>query len=255
MSYKVYTCNILSKKRVGEKHVEFLVEHEEMAKAALPGQFLHIQCGDATSMPLRRPISICDVVGNNIRFIFEEKGRGTKTLTNQEGTLDILGPLGRGFTIDNDQYKKPAVIGGGIGVYPLLYLTKQLTNASVYMGFQRKDLVALEDDFKEIAESVTVTTDDGSYGIKGYALSPLSFDLEEKQFDIIYACGPKPMLKAVKAFADEKGIPCQLSLEEHMGCGIGACLTCSCETPHDGTEKYTRVCKNGPVFWSEEVIL
>lgn len=255
MSYQVYTCTLTSQKEIAPNIVEAWVQNADLAAEAKPGQFLHIQCGDTTSMPLRRPISICDVQGDSVRFIYEVKGRGTKSLREQSGSLDILGPVGNGFTVDNDKYQRPAVIGGGIGVYPMLFLTKQLCGASAYIGFRNKDLVTLENEFKEVATSVTLTTDDGSYGVAGFALEELKKDCAEKKFDIIYACGPKGMLRAVKTFAEEAGIPCQISLEERMGCGIGACLTCSCETHHEGTDKYKRVCRNGPVFWSEEVVL
>ncbi len=255
MNYDVYTCVIRSQKEIAPNIIETWVENKALAQTAKPGQFLHIQCGDTTSMPLRRPISICEVNQDAVRFIYEVKGRGTQALCKQEKTLNILGPVGNGFLVDNEKYKCPAVLGGGIGVYPMLFLTKQLAGASVYLGFRNKDLVTLEQDFAASAKSVIITTDDGSYGISGFALEQLQQDCDEKKFDIIYACGPKGMLRAVKAYAESTGIPCQISLEERMGCGIGACLTCSCETPHEGTDKYKRVCRNGPVFWSEEVVL
>ena len=230
MSYEIHNCFICSQEEIAPNIVACVVESAALAAAAEPGQFLHIQCGDVVSMPLRRPISICDVQGNRLTFIYEVKGRGTASLRGKKGQLNILGPLGRGFTIDTAQYERPAVIGGGIGVYPLLFLTKQLTNASVYLGFRNCALVTLEEEFNQAATSVVITTDDGSYGEHGVALSSLERDYAKKQFDILYACGPKPMLRAVKAFAEAHNIPCQLSLEERMGCGIGACLTCSCET-------------------------
>jgi len=252
MSYQVRLCNVLQKKEIAPRIVEVLIEQEELAKAAQPGQFLHIKCGDSVSMPLRRPISICDAGEKQLRFIFEVKGRGTAALQAHEGQLGVLVPVGNGFTIDNERYKRPAVIGGGIGVYPLLFLTKRLSGARVYLGFRNAELVTLEEDFKAAAAGVSVATDDGSYGYHGFAIDLLKQDLEKEGFDIIYACGPKMMLKAIKEFAARENIPCQLSLEERMGCGIGACLTCTCKTS-DGD--HVRVCRNGPVFWSEEVEL
>lgn len=255
MSYQVHSCAIISQEEVAPNIFQVWVKNRDLAEQAKPGQFLHIQCGDVVSMPLRRPISICDVQEDMVRFIYEAKGRGTKALSVQTGTLDILGPVGNGFTIAPETYKKPAVIGGGIGVYPMLYLTKQLSGAAAYLGFRNKSLVTLEDEFKEAASYLSVSTDDGSYGTHGFALDALRKDFENKKFDIIYACGPKGMLKAIQAFAKESGVPCQISLEERMGCGIGACLTCSCETHEEGAGKYKRVCRNGPVFWAEEVVL
>ena len=255
MSYQIHSCNILSQKEIAPNIIETWIQNRELAKQAKPGQFLHIQCGDTVSMPLRRPISICDVKGETLCFIYEVKGRGTKALQSQTEFLDVLGPLGNGFTILPEQHKNPAVIGGGIGVYPMLYQTKQLPEPSVYLGFRNKSLVTLEEEFKTATAFLSVSTDDGSYGTQGFALDALKKDFAEKQFDIIYACGPKGMLKAIQAFAKETGVPCQISLEERMGCGIGACLTCSCETHKEGAGKYQCVCKNGPVFWAEEVVL
>ncbi len=253
--YQVHFCEILSQIEIAPHIFQVWVQNKALAKEAKPGQFLHIQCGDAVSMPLRRPISICDVEGETVRFIYEVKGRGTQALAKKTGQLDILGPVGNGFTIDNETYKRPAVVGGGIGVYPMLYLTKKLFHASVYLGFRNKSLVTLEAEFQPAASFLSISTDDGSYGHHGFALDRLRQDFLEKQFDIIYACGPKGMLKAIQSFAKEVGVPCQISLEERMGCGIGACLTCSCETHEEGSGKYKRVCQNGPVFWSEEVVL
>ncbi len=255
MSYQVHSCDILCQEEIAPNIVSAWVENAAMAKEAKPGQFLHINCGDSVSMPLRRPISICDREGDKLRFIYEVKGRGTQALTRADSPLDILGPAGNGFTIDNATYKRPAVIGGGIGVYPMLFLTKNLENASAYLGFRNKSLVTLEEEFASAAAYLSLSTDDGSYQNHGFALDALKGEMAEKKFDIIYACGPKGMLKAVKAYAAEMGIPCQISLEERMGCGIGACLTCSCETHEEGSGKYKRVCRNGPVFWAEEVKL
>lgn len=253
MSYNVHICKVLQKKEIAPNIVEMKIQNAALAKEAKPGQFLHIKCGDSTSMPLRRPISICDVSGDVIRFIFEVKGRGTKALfASTDEQLDVLGPVGNGFSVDNARYQKPAVIGGGIGVYPLYFLTKQLQSANVYLGFRNRSLVTLEDDFNQAAKGVFVATDDGSYGHHGFALDLLKRDFENERFDVLYACGPKGMLKAIKAFAEEAGIPCQISLEERMGCGIGACLTCTCKSS-DGD--HVRVCRNGPVFWTEEVEL
>ncbi len=256
MSYQLHNCTICEKQEIAPHIVSMWIQNGVLANAAHPGQFLHIECGDATAMPLRRPISICEANGDRLRIIFEVKGRGTTALAQKEGTLSVLGPLGNGFLADNAaHFCRPAIIGGGIGAYPLLFLAQKLKDANVYLGFRTKELVTLESEFKSATASLSLSTDDGTYGRHGFALEALEADLPEKQFDILYACGPKPMLRAVKAFAEAHALPCRLSLEERMGCGIGACLTCSCETPEEGATKYKRVCRNGPVFWAEEVIL
>lgn len=247
---KSYLCRLEKKTELAPGIFDFTVLAPEIASAAKPGQFLHILCGDKVF--LRRPISICDAEGDMLRFIFEVKGEGTKELAEFEvgQQIDIMGPLGNAF-IDGE-YENPVVIGGGIGVFPLFKLTKALKNATVFLGFRSRDRVVMDEEFSAIADT-TVSTDDGSYGYNGYAVELLKKHISENPCGIIYSCGPTPMLRAVKQIAEEAGIPCRLSLEQRMGCGIGACLVCSCETIFEGTDKYKRVCKDGPVFWSSEV--
>lgn len=255
MSYQLHTCMICDKQKPAPQIISMWLRNKELAQAARPGQFLHVECGDATAMPLRRPISICDVQDDCLRIVFEVKGRGTTALAQKEGSVSVLGPLGNSFETEEKHFERPALVGGGIGAYPLLFLARRLGNASAYLGFRTKELVTLETEFNSVTSSLSVSTDDGSYGRHGFALEALETDWQQKAFDVIYACGPKPMLRAVKAFAEAHNVPCRLSLEERMGCGIGACLTCSCETPAEGADKYKRVCRNGPVFWAEEVVL
>lgn len=251
----VNICKILSIDEIAQGMFDVVVESEKMASEAKPGQFLHIDCGDSAKNLLRRPISICDAYDNKVRFIFEKKGTGTDWLSQRrEGDLlDIIGPVGNGFTVMSDA-EKPIIIGGGIGVFPLYMLAKQFDMPTVLMGFRDKSRVCLEGEFDKIA-NVAVATDDGSYGYDGYAVTILENMLKSGNGDIVYSCGPMPMLRAVKKITEQYGVKCQLSLEERMGCGIGACLTCTCETTSTGTHKHKRVCKNGPVFWSDEVTL
>lgn len=250
---KVYSCELIEKQEIADGIFDFTIKCVEIAKAAQCGQFLHINCGKDSL--LRRPISICDIGETTVRFIFEVKGKGTAELSEKKigESIDVLGPLGHGFM--NGEYKNPVVIGGGIGIFPLYNLTKKLENPTVFLGFRSKDRVVLESEFKAIAENTTIATDDGSYGYNGFAVELLKKHLSENKCDVIYSCGPMPMLRAVKQIAEEAGVKCQVSLEQRMGCGIGACLVCSCETKLEGTEKYAKVCKDGPVFWSEEVVL
>lgn len=248
-------CEIVSINEIAPDIFDFVVKSEKIASEAKPGQFLHIDCGNEANNLLRRPISICDIVDDTVRFIFEKKGSGTDALAKKKvgDTLDILGPLGKGFTILPDK-KKPIIIGGGIGVFPLYLLAKQYENPTILLGFRTKDRVCMEDEFSKLGKMI-VATDDGSYGYDGYAVNILEKMLKENEGDIVYSCGPMPMLRAVKKIVESYGIKCQLSLEQRMGCGIGACLVCTCETTSPGTHKHKRVCKNGPVFWSEEVTL
>lgn len=192
-----------------------------------------------------------------LEIIFRIQGKGTEILSKkQEGDLiDIVGPLGYG-TFKYEKYKDIAILGGGIGVFPLYELTKQAKskgiNVNTYLGFRDKEAVLLEKEFGEISDNLIITTDDGSYKIHGFAINELKEDLENKNIDAIFACGPLPLLKAVQNLAKEKNIPCQISLEEKMGCGLGVCLGCAVEVISGG---YEHVCKQGPVFDSNKVIM
>ncbi len=251
---KTHNCKLIKKAEIADGIFDFTIESEEIAKETECGQFLHINCGDSTF--LRRPISICDADNGEVRFIFEVKGEGTKALSKKEvgDIIDVMGPLGHGFEI-KDSVKNPVVIGGGIGVFPLYKLCKELNHVNVFLGFRSKDRVVMEKEFEGVSDMTIVGTDDGSYGFEGYIASAMEQYLGFNKCDMIYSCGPTPMLKAVKKIAEERNIPCQLSLEQRMGCGIGACLVCACETTDEGTDKYKKVCRNGPVFYSTEVVL
>lgn len=254
---------LVNKEQLKEDIYKFSVYSEEMCKIAKPGQFLEIKVLKGIEPLLRRPISIYNVnkQENLIEFIFQVKGKGTQILAEVEvgKELDIVGPLGNGeFNIKD--YKNVAIIGGGIGTFPLHELSKNLyeksANVNIYLGFRNKDYVVLEEEFSKVSNKLIITTDDGSYKEKGYAINKLNEDIENGNIpEIIYACGPLPMLRAVQKLALEKNIPCQLSLEEKMACGLGVCLGCAVKIASDNDEvvKYKHVCKDGPVFWANEV--
>ncbi len=249
---KTYQCRLIKKEELCSGIYDFTVEAPEIARAAETGQFLHIACGGPTF--LRRPISICDTGDTTVRFIFQVKGEGTRELAKHDtgDLIDIMGPLGHGFSVK--QGERSVVIGGGIGIFPLLKIARN-TDSAVFLGFRTKELVVLEDDFKAASDNVTICTDDGSYGYNGFAVAAMGEYLIDNRPDAIYSCGPTPLLKIVKQIAENMDIPCQLSLEQRMGCGIGACLTCVCETKNEGMAKYQQVCTCGPVFDSKEVVL
>lgn len=248
-------CRLISKNEIADGIFDFVIESENIASQTQCGQFLHIDCGDKSF--LRRPISICDAYDNAVRFIFEVKGEGTKELSKKKvgDTINIIGPLGNGFTI-KEKYKNPVIIGGGIGVFPLYKLAKEIGgNAVTFLGFRNQERVVMEQEFDEVSKLCIVGTDDGSYGYNGYIANAMEGYIKNSPCDCVFSCGPMPMLKAVKQIAERNGIECQLSLEQRMGCGIGACLVCVCETIFEGTNQYMRVCKNGPVFDSKVVKL
>lgn len=249
---KTYSCELIEKRELCDGVFDYVISAPEIAESAQVGQFLHITCGGNTL--LRRPISICDFGAGVVRFAFQVKGEGTKELAKRKvgEYIDVMGPLGHGFSVTPGE--RAAVIGGGIGVFPLLGVAR-MTDSAVFLGFRNKALVTMENDFKKASDNVTICTDDGSYGYDGFAIAAMGEYLLENDVDVIYCCGPKPMLKAVKQIAEYRNIPCQLSMEERMGCGIGACLTCVCETKDEGMGKYKQVCTCGPVFDAKEVVL
>lgn len=250
-------CELLDKQKLTTDIFKYRIKTDKIAKEAKPGQFLEIRVSDSVEPFLRRPISIYSIVDSNtIEFIFQVKGNGTKILSEKNigDEIDILGPLGNGIFEIKD-YKKVAIIGGGIGSYPLYEIAKELKDKAeinTYLGFRSKEYVTCENEFQKVSNKLVITTDDGSYGEKGFAIDYLKRD---KKPDVIMACGPLPMLRAVKKYAMEENIPCQVSLEERMGCGIGACLGCAVKTSESTQEapQYKHVCKDGPVFNCTEV--
>ena len=255
-------AELIKKEKLLEGLYKFSVDAKEIVELATPGNFIEIRINENSDPFLRRPISIYNLDKKNgvLEFIFQVKGKGTELLAKkkEEDKIDIIGPLGNG-TFKFEEYKNIAVIGGGIGIFPLYELSKQAKNAGkkvyTYLGFRNKDLVTLEKEFEDVSTILTITTDDGSYKNSGFAINYLKNDLEKNNIDCIYACGPLPMLKAVKKLAEEKEIPCQISLEEKMGCGMGVCLGCAVRkaTSTDDNPQYLHVCKAGPVFNSKMV--
>lgn len=254
MAYTLGKYTVTDKTKLTASAYSFTVSCPDVAQLANAGQFVHIKVDGFT---LRRPISICEIdkASGTIRLVFEVRGEGTNKLATLEkgDKIDILGPLGKGFAL-LDKAKKAVVVGGGIGVPPLLQAAKFYgENVTAIIGFRNKDAVILNDDFAKNGCKVVLCTDDGSAGEKGFVTAALAKLLTEEKVDIIYSCGPMAMLKAVAAEAEKAGVRCQVSLEERMGCGVGACLVCACKVKINGSEHYGHVCKDGPVFEAEEV--
>ncbi len=251
-------CKLNYKNELRPGLFNYIIECPEIAIKAKCGQFVHVLCGGESY--LRRPISICDIIDNRlVRFIFEVRGIGTKALSCAEAgdILDILGPLGNGFDTKFDEFASDGeivLIGGGIGIFPLLNLAKRLPKKPVVMlGFRDKKTAVMIDEFANVSKSVYVASDDGSIGLKGFVTDILKNQINTgSKISRIYTCGPVPMMKIIADTANENVIDCQISMEERMGCGIGACVTCTC-TMKDGSRK--RVCKDGPVFRASEVDL
>ena len=233
-----------------------IVLSTKVAEYAVPGQFINIFSNDKSKL-LPRPISICEIneLKNTLRVVFRVVGEGTTEFSELQAgdTVEILGPLGNGFPLEGE---KAIVVGGGIGVPPMLELAKQLKGSvTAVMGYRNDDLF-LADEFIDAAADVIIATDDGSVGVHGTVVDAMKEN--DLTADVIYACGPKPMLRGVAQYALEKGIKCYVSMEERMACGVGACLGCVCqskEVDDHSHVKNKRVCKDGPVFLSTEVEL
>lgn len=214
------------------------------------GKFLHIECGESNF--LRRPISICQIDRNLVRIVFKVKGRGTQFMASVDAGdyLNVLGPCGRGFDISSVKGKS-LIIGGGIGVFPLYQLALTLKDCICVLGFADQKSIYFKNEFSSVCETF-ISTDDGSYGYRGFAADLAGEIVERYKFRNIFSCGPIPMLKKVKDLAMVCGIDCQISLEERMACGVGMCMVCVCRTVHG---KNIPVCTRGPVFNSAEVDL
>ncbi|MDI6840789.1 MAG: dihydroorotate dehydrogenase electron transfer subunit [bacterium] len=223
------------------------IEDKEIATTSEPGQFVHIRVTDNYIPLLRRPFSIHCIEGDTFKVLYKVVGIGTKLLSSyKSGTkLDIIGPLGDGF--DTSNYRRLTFVAGGIGVAPLYFLAtcNKDKNLTILIGASTKEKVLCEAEFRELG-NVIVATEDGSYGVKGVVTDLLT--TVEKP-DLLLACGPSQMLKFIRSYVLTHSIPCQLCLEQHMACGIGVCLGCAVKSK-DG---YKHVCKDGPVFWADEV--
>lgn len=255
MRYTQGNYQILEKQAIAKGNFDLTILCKEIAEKALPGQFVHILIDGHT---LRRPISICDIdkEKGTMRIIFEVRGKGTEELStlNKGDLINMIGPLGRGFKILSDE-KKAICIGGGIGTPPMFSLAKHYgKNATVISGFRTAAIAILQPDFIATGANTILCTDDGTAGIKGFVTQALKECIAIEKPDVIYACGPHLMLKAIVEIAKENEIYTQVSLEERMGCGLGACLVCACKTIRNGEEYMAHVCQDGPVFDSKEVI-
>lgn len=245
---------VISQTLLAPNIYELTMEGTLVSSMTMPGQFVHIKVSDSYDPLLRRPISICQIDQESSRFtvVYRAEGKGTKRLAEKKAgeKVDVLGPLGNGFSPEEvEPGGKALLIGGGIGIPPLLQLSRELGANGVkvthILGLRTAVDVFYEETFKELGDTV-ITTEDGSKGIKGFVTN---VDLLE-EYDAIYTCGPTPMLKAVmQKYAGKKVF---ISLEERMGCGIGACFACVCKTPDGG---YKKICSDGPVFRSEEVLI
>lgn len=248
-------CKIISQKEIAEDIYELTVAAEFVKEINSPGQFVHIRVSSGWDPLLRRPISISSYDDEKFTMIYRKEGNGTGVLAEMKAgmEIDILGPLGNGFPVEEATAGETVLlVGGGIGVPPLYELSNQLRTKGVnvihVLGFQTKSAVFYEEKFVENGET-HIATVDGSYGHKGFVTDVM----KDLNFDLIYTCGPTPMLRAIQqGYSDKKLF---LSLEERMGCGVGACFACVCKTGDGSDTSYKKVCSDGPVFRAGEVLI
>ena len=249
------SLKIVSQEEIGTGIFSMWLQADRMAEAARPGQFLSLYTRNGSKL-LPRPISICEIdkEDSSLHLVYRIAGKGTAEFSEKQtgDHLSVMGPLGNGFPLKG---KKAFLIGGGIGIPPILELAKQLNcERQIVLGYRNSDMFLL-DEFKKQGE-VYIATEDGSVGTKGNVLDAIRENALDAE--VIYACGPTPMLRALKNYAAENNIECWISMEEKMACGIGACLACVCKSKEvDGHTNVhnKRVCKEGPVFLAEEVEL
>ncbi|MBQ9934428.1 MAG: dihydroorotate dehydrogenase electron transfer subunit [Lachnospiraceae bacterium] len=248
------TAKIIRQEMIGTDIFSMVIEAKDIAVQARPGQFVDLYSADGSKL-LPRPISLCEIdrEAGTLRLVYRIAGKGTAEFAKLTAghTIDVLGPLGNGFNLEDG---KAILIGGGIGIPPMLQLAKELNcDKSIVLGYRDEEF--LSEEFAPYGD-VYKSSDNGAIGVKGTVMDAI------KEYGIegthIYACGPTPMLRAIQQYALSNGIRAQLSLEERMACGVGACLACVCkskEVDHHSNVNNKRVCKDGPVFYAEEVEL
>ena len=279
---KIINAKVVENRQITPDIFDLRIHSPGQADNAVAGQFLGIYTGN-NAMLLPRPLSICEIdrAEGILRVVYRVVGGGTKEIAcvAPGGTLRVLGPLGSGYDLTTEnteghgKEQKPliAIVGGGLGVPPLLGLAadirKNMPDAkiAVYMGFRDKSQVILEEDFGRYADEITVCTDDGSYDMAdeapagsktayfdGNAIEAMP---QRPQFDVVYGCGPKPMLKALAKYAEDFNLPCFVSVEEHMACCVGTCLACAVKARQEnGQLTIKRACCDGPVFNAKELV-
>ena len=241
---------ILQNTKVGDDVYALTVHGGALVNQAQPGQFIHLQIPSG-GVFLRRPFGIADMDESDGRLTmyYRVTGKGTRAMTRllRGAKVNCLGPLGHGFSLSS---KRPLLVGGGMGLAPLLFLAKRFQGkADMLMGGRNQAELFWKDIFSPHAHEIFITTDDGSLGRKGFTTELLP-ELLGRGYDCIYTCGPEIMMRGIAEVAAKNNIPCQVSLEKRMACGLGACLSCVCDTAHKERKK---ICKDGPVFWAQDV--
>jgi dihydroorotate dehydrogenase electron transfer subunit len=252
------TVQIISNERDMDLYFRLVVRAPQIAPLVQPGQFAHVRVLPMKDALLRRPFSIYQVAGDTFSILYKAVGKGTEALSRMRAgeELSAIGPLGHGFTIPTTDGESPLLVAGGYGMAAMYLLAQHSPQKGiVFVGGRRRVDILCEEEFRALGWDVCVTTEDGSHGLQGLVTHPLIAELRRASAGRkIFACGPTPMLKAVGRTAEEFRVPAELSMDEHMCCGVGVCLTCVIPVKTGGGWEYQRTCTEGPVFDSREVV-
>jgi len=255
------TVQIISNARDGDAYFRLVLRAPEIARATQPGQFLHLRIPPLRDALLRRPFSIFQADGETVSILYKTVGKGTDMLARMGAgeELSAIGPLGHGFTVPARGGETPLLVAGGYGMAAMYLLAERSPQKGiVFVGGRRRVDILCEAEFRKLGWDVRATTEDGSYGEKGMVTQALLAALRTPHSALrtfkLFACGPTPMLKAVAKIADEFKVPAEISMDEHMCCGVGVCLTCVIPVKTASGWEYQRTCTEGPVFDSQEVL-
>ncbi|MCW5550653.1 MAG: dihydroorotate dehydrogenase electron transfer subunit [Verrucomicrobiae bacterium] len=252
------TVNIVSNERATDLYFRLVVRAPQIAPLVQPGQFAHVRILPLRDALLRRPFSIFQVEGDTFAILYKSVGKGTEVLSRMRPgeELNAIGPLGHGFTVPQPGGETPLLVAGGYGMAAMHLLAQRSPQTGiVFVGGRRRVDILCEEEFRALGWEVRATTEDGSHGEKGLVTQPLIAELKRTTAGRkLFACGPTPMLKAVGRLAEEFNVPAELSMDEHMCCGVGVCLTCVIPVKAGDAWEYQRTCTEGPVFDSREVV-
>ena len=252
------TVPIVSNERDSDLYFRLVLRAPQIAPRVQPGQFAHVRVLPMKDALLRRPFSIFQVEGHTLSILYKAVGKGTEALSRMRPgeEVSVIGPLGHGFTVPPHGGETPLLVAGGYGMAAMYLLAQRSPQKGiVFVGGRRRVDILCEAEFEALGWEVRATTEDGSHGEKGLVTQPLLAELKRGAGERkLFACGPTPMLKAVGRIADEAGLPAELSMDEHMCCGVGVCLTCVIPIKAGDGWEYQRTCTEGPVFDARQVV-
>ncbi len=255
------TVTIVANERDTDQYFRLVLHAPQIAPLIQPGQFAHVRILPLKDALLRRPFSIFQVGTDTFSILYKTVGKGTAVLSRMRAgeKLSVIAPLGHGFTVPENGGETPLLIAGGYGMAAMFLLAQRSPQKGiVFVGGRRRVDILCEKEFAAIGWEVRVATEDGSHGEKGLVTQPLLKEIGNRKSEIgnrkLFACGPTPMLKAIGKIAEDFNLPCELSMDEHMCCGVGTCLTCVTPVKAGDTWEYQRTCTEGPVFDSRAIV-